>query len=371
LRRVEGKFQKWKNDFCSFRNNYLRGDARGLLESKLSVEELAKLAEKIGLTGYEARAYVALLLHGPLTATELARRGEIPQPRVYDVTKSLEEKGLILISEGRPKKFTVIDPGAALKRLIEKKYQEELSSIRELIEQASLAGRVLEEPGVWTASGVDAVENVVLSSLRHARNELLISGFSDFLENYLSGMRLENLSSCLVLYDENYSRFAGLFDEVRVRPTRAPQFVIPDFSMVVAVVSWETRKPVVYKVTDRTLMKIFAVYYLSYLRGGSRVVSSRFDKLSRRTYHHLTRALEHLRVAEQAGRRITVTVKGRWTRSGENALLSGIPVQVFENSYKGIGTLVLETSDGKRVSIGGIDAYLEDVEGLEITIEAT
>ena len=56
---------------------------------------------------------------------------------------------------------------------------------------------------------------------------------------------LENLSSCLVLYDENYSRFVDLFDEVRIRLTRAPQFVITDFSIVTAVVNWEKQRPIV------------------------------------------------------------------------------------------------------------------------------
>ncbi|AGT35832.1 MULTISPECIES: TrmB family transcriptional regulator [Thermofilum] len=337
----------------------------------MAIEELVRLAEKIGLTNYEARAYIALLIHGSLTATELAKKGEIPQPRIYDVTKSLEAKGLIVTSEGRPRRFTIVDPGIALRKLVEKRYQEELLSIQEIVEQSSMIGRTSEEPGVWTATGPDAVENLVISSLKSARNEILVSGFSEFVKRYVSEAKLENIASCLVLYDENYNGLVELFDEVRVRPTRAPQFVITDFSMVTAVVNWGTQDPVAYRVTDMNLMKIFAVYYLSYLRAGAKIVSSKFDKVRKRTYHHLTRALDHLKLLEEMNRKAIVTVKGRWIKSGESAYIRGVPQQVYENSFKGIGTLIIVTEDGKKVTVGGIDAYLEDIEGFEITIETT
>lgn len=49
----------------------------------------------LGLTQYEARAYLALIGRDDGTPAEVARIGQIPRPRAYDVLASLAERGIV------------------------------------------------------------------------------------------------------------------------------------------------------------------------------------------------------------------------------------------------------------------------------------
>jgi sugar-specific transcriptional regulator TrmB len=63
------------------------GSGEGALE--------ARLRRLLGLSGYEARVYLALLRLGRAQPREVAREAGVPQQRVYDVLRSLEWRGLV------------------------------------------------------------------------------------------------------------------------------------------------------------------------------------------------------------------------------------------------------------------------------------
>jgi sugar-specific transcriptional regulator TrmB len=81
---------------------------------ELRIERLTRL----GLTSYEARAYVALLRRDSSTAAETARVAGLPRQRVYDVLSSLVEKGLASTKPGRAVKYSATAPDQALERLL-------------------------------------------------------------------------------------------------------------------------------------------------------------------------------------------------------------------------------------------------------------
>jgi HTH-type transcriptional regulator, sugar sensing transcriptional regulator len=72
----------------------------------VSVERLVRL----GLTLYEARAYVALVPRDASTPAELARLAGVPRPRIYDVLESLVGKGLATDRPGRTAKYVATPP---------------------------------------------------------------------------------------------------------------------------------------------------------------------------------------------------------------------------------------------------------------------
>jgi sugar-specific transcriptional regulator TrmB len=93
---------------------------------------------EMGLSEYEARAYVSLYRQGTSTAKEIASRADIPQSRVYDVLDSLETKGFAVVQPGRPKKFGPVDPETALEQFCNFKqrgHTSELEQIRDLGEE--------------------------------------------------------------------------------------------------------------------------------------------------------------------------------------------------------------------------------------------
>jgi sugar-specific transcriptional regulator TrmB len=81
----------------------------------LSVERLVRL----GLTRYEARAYVALVRRDASTPAEVARMASVPKPRIYDVLQSLVGKGLAANRPGRTAKFIAAAPERAAGELVQ------------------------------------------------------------------------------------------------------------------------------------------------------------------------------------------------------------------------------------------------------------
>jgi HTH-type transcriptional regulator, sugar sensing transcriptional regulator len=103
-----------------------------------SVDELTRL----GLTTYEARAYVALLGRGSFTAAQVARQSSVPRQRIYDVLASLVERGLSTSRPGRVVHYAAVAPDQALERLLDahrRQLQEMELSAAETISELSPA----------------------------------------------------------------------------------------------------------------------------------------------------------------------------------------------------------------------------------------
>jgi sugar-specific transcriptional regulator TrmB len=79
-----------------------------------NVSELAQL----GLTTYEAKAYVALLGRDSFTAAQVSRQAGLPRQRIYDVLGSLVEKGLASARPGAVVKYAAVSPELAVDRLV-------------------------------------------------------------------------------------------------------------------------------------------------------------------------------------------------------------------------------------------------------------
>lgn len=78
---------------------------------------IAELTQ-LGLTTYEARAYVALLGRDSFTAAQVARQAGLPRQRIYDVLGSLVEKGLASSRPGSIVKYAAVAPDLAIDRLV-------------------------------------------------------------------------------------------------------------------------------------------------------------------------------------------------------------------------------------------------------------
>lgn len=74
---------------------------------------------RLGLTQYEARAYMALLRRDGSTPAEVAKVAGVPRPRIYDVIDSLVARGLVSVRPGRTAKYVATSPGDAASLLME------------------------------------------------------------------------------------------------------------------------------------------------------------------------------------------------------------------------------------------------------------
>lgn len=81
--------------------------------------ELIGQLTRLGLTTYEAKAYVALIRRDSYTAAQVSRQAGLPRQRIYDVLGSLVEKGLASARPGEVVKYAATPPQPAIARLIE------------------------------------------------------------------------------------------------------------------------------------------------------------------------------------------------------------------------------------------------------------
>lgn len=77
--------------------------------------------KKFGLNEYEAKAYLALALNGPLTASLISEKSRIPQSKVYEILRSLKLKSLTQTWPSKPCRYKAVDPTIALKSMIDEK----------------------------------------------------------------------------------------------------------------------------------------------------------------------------------------------------------------------------------------------------------
>lgn len=78
----------------------------------------------LGLTTYEAKAYLALLRRDSSTPADVARLARVPRQRIYDVLASLVQKGLVSQRPGPPAKYAAAAPDFAIERLLLRRREE-------------------------------------------------------------------------------------------------------------------------------------------------------------------------------------------------------------------------------------------------------
>lgn len=78
----------------------------------------------LGLSADEARAFVALVERGRLTASELATATGITRGRIYDVARGLIVKGVALEAASQVRSFEPVEPEIAVSNLLDSRRRE-------------------------------------------------------------------------------------------------------------------------------------------------------------------------------------------------------------------------------------------------------
>ncbi|MGD0587367.1 MAG: helix-turn-helix domain-containing protein [Thermoplasmata archaeon] len=119
-------------------------------------DEFRKASEvlgRVGLTQYEARAYIALVARGLGDAATLATAAGIPRTSAYKVLESLAEKGYAKPTGGKPILFRPTPPLDVAETL--------KNAIQEVFEKLAMLHRVVAEHGepqlVYLLSGREKV----------------------------------------------------------------------------------------------------------------------------------------------------------------------------------------------------------------------
>jgi len=147
-------------------------------------EIVSKLSKHLNLTSYEAKAYVALLTHGPLSMSELSELSGVPRPKCYSVVKSLVLKGMVTLTPTRPMKCQSLPPSLAIRNRLAQLAQDlegkkaAAESLMALLEAISLQGPRQPIKAEQVASLIARVVNTTTSikfDLERTRREVLVA----------------------------------------------------------------------------------------------------------------------------------------------------------------------------------------------------
>jgi sugar-specific transcriptional regulator TrmB len=133
------------------------------------MDENISVLKGIGLTMYEAEAYVTLTSLISSNATEIAEKSGIPRSKIYDVLKSLVKKNFIEVEDGRPLTYNVKSPVEVLSREKERLDNEIDDTITRLTYIYENGMSQVQAP-IWRIYGVDKIISQELEIIKRARN---------------------------------------------------------------------------------------------------------------------------------------------------------------------------------------------------------
>jgi len=137
-------------------------------------EEYGKIASalhKIGLSEYEAKAFIAMIAKSHATADEVAELSQIPRTSAYKALQGLKDKGFVTVTEGRPAVFHALPVDEAREAVID--------DIKETFDKLRMLQGVLTEKGtpqlVYTIAGKRKVSAKIGEMLDSAVMSFVIS----------------------------------------------------------------------------------------------------------------------------------------------------------------------------------------------------
>src|SRR5262245_55621454 len=98
-----------------------------------------ELLEEVGLTGYERKALITLMVHGVADAETLCRKGEVPSSKIYLAMEKLGQLGLVEIQPTRPKLYSALPGDEVVGRLVEisrhraERFEEQAEKLKETL----------------------------------------------------------------------------------------------------------------------------------------------------------------------------------------------------------------------------------------------
>lgn len=149
-------------------------EGRGNMSQQSVVEEL----QRLGMSGYEAKAYVALVAAGtPLNGYEVAKRSGVPRSTVYETLSKLVSRGAAYeVRAGEASVGYISLPPSALLDRMRRDFDQSIETLRAELPQVASPPQVrLVHSMVDRASLLDRAEDVVAA----AQTDLFLSGWPE------------------------------------------------------------------------------------------------------------------------------------------------------------------------------------------------
>ena len=175
---------------------------------------------RLGLSEYEARAYVATVALGEGTVKEISQESRVHRSRTYDIMERLAKKGFVEMGNTSPICYRAHDPAIASKRLMEDITRANEKILKELQDIGNKAER--RDNPIWTLTGAWAIEHKLEDLMDAARREVSVVFFSrrSLLQYAKLIARISESKDVTVVLSHQPESFAGLLGNSRVMRLR-------------------------------------------------------------------------------------------------------------------------------------------------------
>ncbi|RQH01267.1 TrmB family transcriptional regulator [Natrarchaeobius oligotrophus] len=135
--------------------------------------EAVEAFERLGLTSYQAKVFIALQQLGSGTARDVARIADVPRSQVYSVAESLADRGLLEIQQSSPIRYRPVDLEEA-RNTVRDRFEREQDRAFDYVEEVrrESAGEETQED-IWTVRGRDRVDGRVVDLLSSAESRIV------------------------------------------------------------------------------------------------------------------------------------------------------------------------------------------------------
>ncbi|WP_299266004.1 HTH-type sugar sensing transcriptional regulator TrmB [Halorientalis sp.] len=333
---------------------------------------LERVAARFDFGEYESAAYLTILEHGQLTASEIADRTDIPQPRVYDTVRDLADLGLVELQESRPMRVLAVDP--------EEAFADFQTSLDDLVD--GLSRRYTAPARDTEAVSLIKSRSTILRYLEEiigaAEYELILSLDPELLDRFADDLRAQHeagvaiellLSPAADVPDKSEFDYLDVATTVRARrgiTTPVVAVADGDYSVYATQDALQGDRDRYGVIFNRSELGFLVSGFLNTVlwTTAETVAEGTDDRPFPRRYATIRRCISDLRHAEGD---FYAAIEGRDVLTGERREVQGSVDQAAFGAGRQTATLMLETDDGP-VEVGGQVAAVEDVEAHEIRI---
>jgi sugar-specific transcriptional regulator TrmB len=140
-----------------------------------SVDENAAVDafERLGLTSYEAKVFIALHRLGTGTAKDVADVTDVPRSQVYSVAESLEDRGLLEVQQSNPIRYRPVGVETA-RETLRGEFEREQNRAFEYVDAVKNdpAGEETQED-IWTVRGRDRIDDRTVDLVSEAEDRVI------------------------------------------------------------------------------------------------------------------------------------------------------------------------------------------------------
>ncbi|MFC4989160.1 TrmB family transcriptional regulator [Saliphagus infecundisoli] len=342
-------------------------------------DDLREELGAFGLSDTEIDAYLTILSTGETTTREVSEESDVTQRAVYSIAERLENRGLVRVNDhASPTTIRAVPPDEAIATL-----SKRLESIRPVLE-ARYTETAPKAPEIQIVKSRETVLKRFRNAIADADHEIVVAIPHDVYPEIESELRAAHEDGTLVFL------LVGELDDAE-----ASQRTFADAADVVR--QWGADLPFLYAVDDEVSMigdsglprgtheagenavfvsesnlagAVFGLYLGTYWPASTERYVTDPDPLPNH-YDWFRTAVLHAFLHDRNGRELWADVEtvdgervsGRVSRIRQPFVEPATSEFALENS------LFLETEEGE-VSIGGSGTFLEDYEGIAVTLRS-